>query len=586
MDTERTILFHRGDFMHAADIMGCQYNELNERATFRVFAPNADEVTVVGDFNKFDREKAVPLRKLSSGIFEGEVVSAKEFGRYFYRLHTTKGWIERSDPYAPARNRDGYGLIYNRRRIAADAESHISYIERNRERAGAMSVYTVHVGSWRKNSDGTAYTYARFAQEAVSYLSEMGYTHVHFVGLTGEHLTADGRVGGGYFSPDPRHGGPRDFCRLVDVMHKSGIGVIIDFPAASFIAEGSGLDLYDGTPLYGTVASKTERSPFAFTRGEVQSFVLSALKVWLTKYLVDGVCFVGAAGLFDDPTSDILPGMVKKLKLLAKHAFFFCDDENAAPLRSDDPEDSAVLDYRFSSSVVRDAFSEVIPASLSHVKDTEMSFMGRRLAVDGQSVLPIYFENGEFSASIAAQIPGDERKRFDKLRCVLMYIYAHPGKKLMFMGNEFGQTTPFTGEGMPEWQLLRSPVYQSFCDFVKTLNKLYTAPGMFLSNDSEIRWISAGDEKSGVYALKHKYGEFDELVCLFNLSGIEIKNYRIGVHRGEYVPLLTTGAGGYKQKGKSYRTAKKSCSGYRESLTLTLPPYSGMYLIKRFLEDK
>ncbi len=615
-------LFRQGTHTRLYDRLGAHlFDHGNPGARFAVWAPNASRVAVIGDFNGWrgDADLLTP-RVDSSGIWETSVAAATGGANYKYRITAANGdTFEKSDPFAfycevPPRTASRvWALDYGwgdgewmRRRSAANALN------------APMSIYELHLGSWRRfGEDSTRLPgYGEIAEELARYVVEMGFTHVElmpvcehpFYGSWGYQTT-------GYFAPTSRYGTPQDFMRFVDHLHQNGIGVILDWVPSHFPNDPHGLAQFDGSHLYEHADPRQGFHPewksliFNYGRHEVRAFLISSALFWLDRYHVDGLRVDGVASMlyldYARAAGEWIPNEYGGRENLA--AVKFLQDLNQAVYR-DFPDTQTFAE----ESTAWPAVSRpVYVGGLGFGLKWNMGWMHDTLAYAATDplfrryhhhqltfslwyaftenfVLPLsHDEVVHGKGSLLGKMPGDDWQRFATLRCLLGYMWAHPGKKLLFMGGEFGQRREWAHDAALEWFVLQHPEHRGIQAWVRDLNRYYRAAPALYQRDFDpagFAWSDADDAQNSVVGfLRFPSGEGRTLLVACNFTPVPRRNYVLGVPGGGFWrEVLNSDATVYGGSGQGnlggVHAAPLPSHGRPYSLTLSLPPLATVIL--------
>ena len=617
-------LFHHGENFKAHLLLGAHPAVLNRKKgyVFRVWAPRAERVSVIGDFNGWNPNSHIMQRMIDGETFELFIPALKEFDTYKYCILTRDGrMLYKADPYAyhaetPDAAASNASKLYD---LSGYKWSDKAYLDKQRRTniyAAPMNIFEVNLLSWKLHEDGSYYTYRELAKDLVAYVKEMAFTHVEFMPVT-EH-PFDGSWGyqvTGYFSITSRLGTPHDFMYLVDAFHQAGIGVILDWVPAHFPKDAFGLYEFDGEPLY--EASQWDRMEnrgwgtrkFDYGRNEILSFLISSAIFLLEYFHVDGLRVDAVASMlyldYDKEPGEWVPniyGENKNLEAVAflrrlneavfsyfPNALMIAEESTAWPMVTR-PTNIGGLGFNFKWNMgwMNDVLSYIAkdPVHRSYVH-SKLTF-SLMYAFSENYVLPIsHDEVVHGKASLIGKMPGDYWEKFAGVRAFLGYMMSHPGKKLHFMGSEIGQFKEWNYKEGIEYFLLQYPLHKKLQLAVKELNNLYkTTPALYEIEDSwdGFEWLAADDSSHNFYAYQRKDRAGKTIVVMFNLSGMEHKNYRLGLPEGKYKVLFNSDAvhfgGGGTMKKRIYYTTKAYSHGREDSILFDIPKLTCVYLEK------
>ncbi|MDQ7956068.1 MAG: 1,4-alpha-glucan branching protein GlgB [Pseudomonadota bacterium] len=584
---------------------------------FAVWAPNARQVHVIGDWNYWSDADALQVRDDGSGIWEGTVAQAQPGQTYKYRIVGPEGQtLEKADPFAfqtelpPATA----SRIWGGAHAWTDAEWMVGRAARNALDA-PVAIYEVHPGSWQRQ-DGEFLGWRELAVRLAAYVKDMGFTHVELMPVT-EHpfYGSWGYQTTGYFAPTARYGTPEDFMAFVDHLHRQDIGVILDWVPSHFPTDAHGLAQFDGTHLYEHADPRQGFHPewnsaiFNYGRHEVRSFLLSSAMYWLEHFHIDGLRVDAVASMlyldYARGPGQWIPNVHGGRENL--EAVHFLRDLNRAVYR-DHPDTFTVAEESTAWPMVSRP-TEMgglgfgmkwnmgwMHDTLAYLKEEpvhrrwhhhRMTF-SLVYAFNENFVLPLsHDEVVHGKGSLVNKMPGDDWQQFANLRAMLGYMWAHPGKKLLFMGGEFGQRREWTHDGELEWWVTGLPGHGGTQRLVRQLNDaLRGEPALHeLDFSGEgFEWIEADDAQHSVYAFlrKGRDGAAPVLV-VSNFTPVPRENYRLGVpHAGRWTELLNSDAREFDGSGWGNLGAVDSAPvpshGRPQSVVLSLPPLSTLYL--------
>jgi len=616
-------LFKEGSHFELYDKLGSHLISAGgvKGASFAVWAPNAERVSVIGDFNSWNPSAApLNLRWDESGIWEGFVPGIEKGASYKYSIVSKyrRRKLEKGDPFAlhwetpPRTASKVWSLSYE----WGDDD----WME-NRRKANSLdspiSVYEVHLGSWRRvPEEGNRHlTYRELAHQLVEYVKEMGYTHVEFLPVM-EHpfYGSWGYQTTGYFAPTSRYGAPEDFMYLVDLLHQNGIGVILDWVPSHFPGDAHGLAYFDGTYLFEHKDWKQGYHPdwssyiFNYGRNEVRAFLVSSAMFWLEKYHIDALRVDAVASMlyldYSRKPGEWIPNVyggrenleaVSFLRIMNEAIYThhpdvqtIAEESTAWPMVSR-PVYVGGLGFgmKWNMGWTHDSLRYFSNDPIHRKYHHDQLTFSLWYAFTENFVLAISHDEVTYGkGTLLSKMPGDEWKKHANLRALLGYMYGHPGKKLVFMGSEFGQWSEWSHELSLDWHILEYPLHRGAQRWVKDLNRLYRSEPALYELDFEIggfEWIDFHDWENSIVSFLRRGKSSDDIVLVVcNFTPVPRFDYLVGVPRGGvWMEVLNSDAHEYGGSGLGnfgrVEASWNPAHGRPHSLLLTLPPLSVMF---------
>ena len=584
--------FYTGKEFTAYEYLGAHIQE--NGTVFRTFAPNAARISVIGEFNGWQE---TPMDKVYDGNFWECFVPAAEAGMmYKYRIHKRDGsFIDHCDPY---------GFQMELRPHSASLISRLGYYAfrdskwKKKHRNGLdkpLNIYEMHAGSWRRKEgaegENAWYSYTELAELLIPYLKENGYNYVELMPLS-EHPSDEswGYQNTGFYSPTSRYGTPADLKKFIDLCHGQEIGVIMDFVPVHFAVDDYALWNYDGTALYEYPHSDVGRSEwgscnFMHSRGEVRSFLQSAANYWLEEFHFDGLRMDAVSNLIywqgDTARGEnrngigFLQEMNRGLKNLHPEALLIAEDSSTYPGVTKAVTDGGLgFDYKWDMGWMNDTLSYFQAPPAERKQRYHQLTFSMQYFYKEHYLLPLsHDEVVHGKATILQKMYGDYEGKFPQARALYLYMFAHPGKKLNFMGNEFGQLREWDEKRQQDWEILRYPVHDAFHRFMMDLNKLYSEnPALYeMDYDPEgFRWLDCHQEERLIYAFERRSGK-QRIAAVFNFSDEVQEGYVLEVKEGTGLSLLISSEMEIREKQKIPLKEGKT--------VISLPPYSGRYYL-------
>jgi len=619
-----TYFFKEGTHYRLYEKLGSHIIKSNEvtGTYFAVWAPNAERVSVIGDFNGWDPEDSpLGVRWDGSGIFEGFIPGVGKGTRYKYHIESkfNKYKVDKGDPFSfywevpPKTASIVWDLDYEWK----DAEWMSKRYKHNSLNA-PMAIYEVHLGSWRRvpEENSRFLTYREMAEYLVDYVKDMGFTHVEFLpvmehpfyGSWGYQIT-------GYFAPTSRYGTPQDFMYLIDCLHQNDIGVILDWVPSHFPTDEHGLGFFDGTHLYEYDDPRRGFHPdwnsfiFNYARNEVPAFLISSILFWLSKYHADGVRVDAVASMlyldYSRKNGEWIPNQFGGKENLEAISFIrrmnevvygnFPDVQTIAEESTAWPQVSRptylgglgfgmkwnmgwmhdTLEYMSKDPIYRKHYHNTITFSIWY-------------AFSENFILPLSHDEVVYGkGSLLGKMPGDEWQKFANLRLLFGYMYAHPGKKLLFMGGEFGQWREWNHDSSLDWHLLQYPPHRGLQQWVKDLNAFYISEPVLYEVDFEregFEWINLADwEQSVISFIRKGRTTKDILLVICNFTPVPRYKYMVGVPvDGAWRLVLNSDDKKYGGSGLvkivKVKAKKIPYNDRPYSISVTLPPLGVLFL--------
>ena len=615
-------LFGEGNHLGLYEWMGAHVREVEDvrGVLFTVWAPNASRVSVVGPFNGWDGRRHAMRKHHAAGVWEIFIPGLGGGESYKYEIKGPHGNFMplKADPFGTrAEPLPGTASVVH------DASSHPwgdwEWMEdRSRRNAhdSPISIYEVHLGSWRRNQDGTYLSYDQLAEQLVPYVSEMGYTHVELMPST--EYPFDGSWGYqplGLYAPTSRYGSPDGFKNLVDSFHRAGVGVIMDWVPAHFPEDAHGLGFFDGTHLYEHADPRRGRHAdwgtlvFNFGRPEVRNYLLANALFWLSEYHIDGLRVDAVASMlyldYSREEGEWVPNefggnedleavaFLKNLNetVYSEHAETqtYAEESTAWPKVSGPVYAGGLgFGYKWNMGWMHDTLGYMSEDPINRRYHHDKLTFGLVYAFNENFVLPLsHDEVVHGKGSLIRKMPGDEWQKFANLRAYYGFMYGHPGKGLLFMGGEFAQDREWNHDIGLDWHLLEDRYHAGVKALVRDLNGLYGMTPALHEVDFEpagFEWVEGGDSENSVFAfIRYDRSGEDHALVVCNMTPVVREGYKVGVPgEGLYEEVLNTDAEAYGGSGVGNGGALPAeaapAQGRDRSLSLTLPPLSTIIL--------
>ena len=606
-------LFGQGTHYEIYNKMGAHVGvkDGKEGVYFAVWAPAAREVYVIGEFNNWNAY-GYDMKKISDGgIYDLFIPGAKAGDMYKYLIISQSGEaLYKADPYANQAQ-----LRPETASIVADLSGYewkdSEWVEKKKTEnhlKAPLSIYECHLGSWKKKDDGTEdgfYTYRELAPELAKYVTDMGYTHIELMGIA--EYPYDGSWGyqvTGYYAPTARYGTPKDFMYFVDYMHEKGIGVILDWVPAHFPKDAHGLANFDGSCVYEYADPRKGEHPdwgtkvFDYSKNEVANFLIANGMFWVDKFHIDGLRVDAVASMLyldygrtegnwvpnkygDNGNLEAISFLKHFNSMLKKRfpqAITIAEESTAWPMVSGDPDNGECLGFTFKWNMgwMHDFLEYMkLDPYFRKFNHSKMTFSLMYAYSENFILVLSHDEVVHLKCSMLGKMPGDREDKFKNLKLAYAYMCGHPGKKLLFMGQEFGQWNEWSEKRALDWYLLEDESHTELKDFTKKclkLNKNY--PCLYATDYSSegFRWINANDKDNSVLSFMRISPDGKKnLLFVLNFTPVERDSFRIGVPFKTKYKLVLGDNEAYQKK--TLTAVKGDCDGYPQSLLIDLHKY-------------
>ena len=595
-------LFHRGEYRQAYEYFGAHPNRSS--TIFRIWAPAAKSVAVVGDFNNWNAREEDYCQKITNeGIWEVEIKKVKKGAIYKFQIETSWGQkILKADPYA------FYSELRPQTASVVNGIPKFRWGDKkwlnNREigYAKPINIYEVHLGSWKKKEDGTYYNYREIAELLVEYMLEMNYTHIEIMPIT--EYPFDGSWGyqaTGYYSVTSRYGTPEDFMYFVNYFHKNNLGVILDWVPGHFCKDAHGLYRFDGSACYeyedqNLGENEWGTANFNVSRNEVRSFLVSNLYFWIKEFHIDGVRMDAISnmiyhkdGVSENRASiEFLQYLNQSLHENHPDIMLVAEDSSAWPLVTKYQADGGLgFDFKWNMGWMNDTLKYIEQDPFfrkSHHGKLTFSFM---YAFSENFILPLsHDEIVHGKNAILNKMPGYYEDKLAHVKNLYSYPMAHPGKKLNFMGNEFVQGLEWRYYEQLEWQLLKdNKGSKDIQNYVKALNTLYLEEkALWHDGQNAFEWIEHENIDENMLIFLRKNPDTDDfIIAVFNFSGKDQDKYPVGVNlEGEYECILDSNekrfGGSYQGRKRNYKTIKGAWHNREQHIEVKIAKNSTIFL--------
>ena len=615
-DTDK-YLFGKGTHYEIYEKLGANITEADGRkgVYFAVWAPNAAGICVVGDFNNWCGDNYEMRRHDDSGIFELFTENAHEGSLYKYLIYTKDGrMLYKADPYATYSQRrpDNASIVYDINRYQWNDGQWLAEEEKVAPTKKPMAIYEVHLGSWKKKDDGTPEGFLNYRESAVQlvdYMKYMGYTHIELMGIA-EH-PFDGSWGyqvTGYFAPTSRYGTPEDFMYFVDYLHQNGIGVILDWVPAHFPKDEHGLANFDGTPTYEYADSRKGEHPdwgtkiFDYGRTQVISFLISNALYWVEKFHVDGLRVDAVASMLyldygrnqgqwvpnkyggngNLEAMDFFRHLNSVMRSRNPRAITIAEESTAWPgITASEEEGGLGFTFKWNMGWMHDflEYMKLDPYFRSN-NHNKMTFAMTYAYSENFILVLSHDEVVHLKCSMINKMPGEYEDKFANLKVGYTFMMGHPGKKLLFMGQDFGQWAEWSEAKSLDWHLTNETMHSDLQKYVKSLLSIYNRYKACYELDQDpegFEWMDPDDNTRSIYSFVRKTMDGrDSILYVCNFTPVARPDFRVGVPcPGRYTLLLNEKC----EEGTEYIAEKIPTDRMEYSIPLPLAPY-GTAIIK------
>ncbi len=609
-------LFHQGNNFEAYSFFGCHEGQKNGKKGhfFRVWAPNAKAVSLVGDFNDWDKD-ADPLEKIANTeVWEIFKTGLKQFDTYKYAIDGCDGKIHmKADPFGTHMEvKPSTGTKIFKSTYKWNDSKWFEEKSKTNVYKSPMNIYEVHFNSWKQCTEGKYFSYPNFAKSVIPYLKEMSYTHIEFMPLAEFPFDGSwGYQGIGYFAPSSRYGTPDDFKAMVDLFHEAGISVILDWVPAHFPKDEAGLYEFDGGCVYEYSDPKKRdhlawgTRVFDYGKNEVVSFLISNALYWLEQYHIDGLRVDAVASMlyldYDRRAGEWTPNVygghenleaIEFFKKLNENVFarnpnalMIAEESTAWPMVTKPASDGGLgFNFKWNMGWMNDMLKYMAMDPIHRAFHHDMLTFSFFYAFSENFILPIsHDEVVHGKGSLINKMYGDTDQKFAQARLFLSYMMAHPGKKLLFMGSEFAQFREWDYENSLEWFLIDEyENHRNFQKFSKNLNKFYLDHPQFWEDDFSwegFSWIANDDYKQSIIIFRRFDNKKNEIIAVCNFVPVERRSYCFGVpYKGSYTEVFnSTSPDGSPMTNGTVKSVDTPMHGFEQSVCVDIPAFSVMY---------
>ena len=597
--------FHEGHCIDAYKLFGAHFAyEGSEGVRFTVYAPHARNVSVIGSFNGWDENQHRMERTGFTGIWSVFISGVKEWESYKYRIEDRNGHkIDKADPYAfySETRPETASKVYNLNVIQWSDKTWMKKRTKNFDQP--VSIYEVYAGGWHTNNE-YPYTYDMLKENLIPYVKEHGFTHIELMPLN--EYPFDGSWGyqaSGYFSVTSRYGNPTEFASFVNACHKEGIGVIIDMVPVHFVKDAFGLRQFDGEPLYEYKKIEDAESEwgtlnFDLWNEEVRSFLMSAASFWLDIYHIDGIRIDAVSNLIywggnrDRGTNEGSLNFIKRLNYYLSQEYptvmLIAEDSSDYPKVTESTTNGGLgFDYKWDLGWMNDTLKYYATDPIYRIWDHNKLTFSMAYFYSERFIMPLsHDENVHGKKTVIDRLWGDYDTKFAQARNLYAYMFAHPGKKLNFMGNEIATFREFDEKKELDWFLLDYPRHDAFLRYFTDLNRIYLAHPCLYKDDYDYRgfkWIDADNASQSIFSF-YREDEKEVLVCVMNLTSASYEDYDLFVpYKGTYTEILNSekdiydGCNMCNYEPLKSKTVKEKDAKFENKITIRIAPFGAIW---------
>ncbi len=600
--------FYYGQTIDAYQYFGAHFVKQGRKkgVMFRLYAPHASDVSVIGEFNNWDVATHKMQKVDEGGVFELFIPHLENYQQYKFHFKNAKGkYVDKADPYAFFSDyRPGTcSKLFDYENFVWHDKAYLRKCEKNISRP--MSIYEIHLGSWKGQVDGRYLSYEEIADELIPYVKEHGFTHVEIMPIT--QYPFDGSWGyqaTGFYSVDSRYGNPMQLMSFVDRMHQAGIGVILDFVLVHFAIDKHALIQFDGTRMYeyssrGNTYSEWGSAMFDLGKDPVRSFLMSAVNYFLTYFHFDGVRFDAISNVIywhgnsdkgvNDGAVEFIKRLTGKLHYAHPDVMLIAEDSSSYQGVTKPLEEGGLgFDYKWDLGWMNDTLRYYGKDPIYRKWEHHLITFSMAYFYSERFLLPLsHDEVVHGKGTLINKMWGDYQQKFMQLRNLYAYQWAHPGKKLNFMGNELATFDEWNETKSLPWELKNFPIHDSMARWIRDLNLVYQSEkAMYMDEYSweHFHWLMVDNHEQSVFAFERTYGK-DCLVFIFNMTPNYYENYDIGINqKGTYVEILNSDkdvySGNNQYNGLPLKTALYGPENHPYKVTIKLASFAALVLKK------